>query len=148
MALQSNTDLRLLYDFLPASPVFWPLSPQFAILHLLISVCKHFHIPSCYPCLTNAFHLPRSIPLNPTVPKSQFRFTNSQLFYCDRLSACHPTPNLDFQCTVFIILGQCDPTTPPHTAYLFSVSWTAVGLIYSPFNTQKFVFIYTQKYET
>jgi len=49
------------------------------------------------------FPLPRSIPLSLPVPKPQFRFPN--LFHCDRLSACQPTPNLEGQSTVFIISG-------------------------------------------
>jgi hypothetical protein len=42
MALQSNTDLRLLNGILPVSSGFWLLFPVFN-LHLLISVCTQFH---------------------------------------------------------------------------------------------------------
>jgi hypothetical protein len=42
MALQSNTDLRLLYGLLSVYSLI-DLSFQFVILHLLIPVCRQFH---------------------------------------------------------------------------------------------------------
>ena len=41
-ALQSSVDLRLLNGLLPVHSAFFPLF-QFAIFHLLISVCTQFH---------------------------------------------------------------------------------------------------------
>ena len=43
MVLHSSADLRLLNGIPPVSSVFFYFSFQFVIMHLLISVCTHFH---------------------------------------------------------------------------------------------------------
>jgi hypothetical protein len=61
------------------------------------------------------FPPPRAIPLSLTVLRPQFRFPSCLLFYCDRLSACHPNPNPKGQATVFINPGTGWPSyTPRH----------------------------------
>ena len=112
----------LLMDFYQ-SAVRFDLPFLFVILHSLIpghlytfppSVFWSYD-PSCYLHLIKPFPLPKSIPLSLTVPRLQFRFPNSQLFYGDRLSACRPTTNLETQSTVFITPGTGWPSyTPRH----------------------------------
>jgi hypothetical protein len=60
-------------------------------------LCHCVYIPSCSLYLIHPFPLPRSMPLSLTVPRPQFRFSN-------RLTACHPTPNLEGQSTLYIYI--------------------------------------------
>ena len=100
------------------SALVFDLSFQFVILPLLITVCAQFHIPILISHLTS-FSTVRPIPLSLTFPRPQFRSSNSQLFYCDKLSTCRPTPNLEDQSTVFITPGQGGSTMPLGTRYPF-----------------------------
>ena len=70
-ALKSNVDLHLLNGLPPLSRLF-DLPFQFVILHLLLSFCVQFHIPSCCPHLINPFPLSKFIPLSLTAPRPRF----------------------------------------------------------------------------
>jgi hypothetical protein len=96
----------------------------FILIHCSCSVpCAY--IPSCFPislilllCL-GRFHsvwLFRGHDLD---------LLTVRFFYGEKLSHCHPTPNLKGQSTVFITRGQGRPALPPGTGYLF----------WSPFTT-------------
>jgi len=68
------------------TPLFFDFSPQFVILHLLISVCNSKSLSSP-PNLFHCLGWLHSVWL--------FRGHNLSFlifFYGDRLSACHPTP--------------------------------------------------------
>jgi len=85
--------------------LFFNLSFQFSILHLLIYIClytvpQYKNSKSLSSHLINTFPLPRWIPLSLTVPRPYFLFPD-RFFCCDRLLACCPTPNLEGQSTVF-----------------------------------------------
>jgi hypothetical protein len=109
MALQSNTDIRLLKGLLLGRSAFslslsLSLFSQFIILHLLI------------------FSLIRSIPLS---SEAAVRFSTSLPFYGDGLSAFLSNPKLKGQFTVFVTPGQGGPVILPGTGCKF----------WSPFTT-------------
>ena len=102
MTLQSNADPHLLSGLFPVSSCF-DLSLQFVIMHLLISICTQFHIPSCYPYCSSLF-----LWLGWFHSVWLFRDHNlgfqTAFFYGGRLSASCPTPNLEGQ-SILITLG-------------------------------------------
>jgi hypothetical protein len=60
------------------------------------------------------------MPLSLTVPRPQFRFSN-------KLTACHPTPNLEGQSTIYILTpGLCGLAIPlgtGHPIWLHGLQW-------------------------
>jgi hypothetical protein len=83
------------------SVLFLDLSFQFLILHSLTSVSTQFQVAILTSFIL--FHCLR--PFYSDCSETTIWFPTSQLSYGDRLSDCHPTPNLKGQPTVFINPG-------------------------------------------